>query len=192
MPGGNADNVELFLNGKSLGKKDMVRNSHLRWNVPFEAGKLEAIAYKKGRKLEAKRETTGDAYQLVVTPDKTTMPADGEDAAVVNVSVVDRQGRLVPDANNLVRFSLQGDAKIIGVGNGNPSSHEPDKYSGDNGWERKLFNGHCQVILQGGKTKGNIKFEAISANLQSGSTVLRTTGPGQANLLATAFEIPDL
>lgn len=69
----NADNVELFLNGKSLGKKDMPRNGHLNWEVPYEPGRLEAVAYKKGKKLKAKVETTGQAYEVVVTPYRTTM-----------------------------------------------------------------------------------------------------------------------
>ena len=110
----NADNVELFLNDKSLGKKDMPRNSHLTWMVNYEPGTLKAVAYKKGKRLEKKVETTGTPTEVVITPYKTTILADGRDATVINVHVVDREGRVVPDADNLVRFSLQGDAKIIG------------------------------------------------------------------------------
>ena len=171
----NADNVELFLNGKSLGKKDMPRNSHLKWTVNYEPGKLEAVAYKKGRRLTAKVETTGVPYEVVLTPYKTTMYADGKDATVINISVVDREGREVPDANNLITFRCTGDAKIIGVGNGDPSSHEPDKYFDDFAWQRKLFNGKCQVILQAGKTESSIKFEAGSEGLLSGSINLFST-----------------
>jgi beta-galactosidase len=165
----NADNVELFLNGKSLGKKDMPRNSHLKWDVIYEPGTLEAIAYKKGKKLTSKVETTGEAYEIVVTPYRTSIVADGKDVAVINISVVDKHGREVPDADNLIEFSYTGDAKIIGVGNGDPSSHEPDKYSGDNKWQRRLFHGKCQVILQAGKSIDMIKFHARSAGLQEGS-----------------------
>ena len=182
----NADDVELFLNGKSLGKKAMPRNSHLRWSVPYEAGKLEAVAYKKGRKLTAKVETTGEPAEVVVTPYKTTMLADGKDATVINISVVDRQGREVPDAGNLVRFSWTGDAKIIGVGSGDPSSHEPDKYLDDSDWQRHLFNGKCQVILQAGKTKGIVKFEAKSDGLYKGSTGIHTIQPGTPHPVAPA------
>lgn len=165
----NADNVELFLNGKSQGKKEMPRNSHLEWNVPFEAGTLEAVATKNGRKITTKTETTDNAIELVVTPYKTTMFADGKDATVINVSVLDKQGREVPDARNLVTFSLKGDAKITGVGNGDPSSHEPDKCA-DGAWRRKLFNGHCQLILQSGYSRDNIKLEAKSEGLYTAST----------------------
>jgi len=179
----NADNVELFLNGKSLGKKDMPRNSHLQWSVPFESGKLEAIAYKKGKRFMAKVETTGDPYEIVVTPYKTTILADGKDVAVINISVVDRQGREVPNANNLIRFSVKGDGYILGVGNGDPSSHEPDKYLNDTAWQRHLFNGKCQVILQAGKTRSVIKFEAKSDTLRVGSTGIHTIHPGVPHLV---------
>jgi beta-galactosidase len=172
----NADNVELFLNGKSLGKKDMPRNSHLQWTVNYEPGKLEAIAYKKGKKLTAKVETTGQPAGVVVTPYKTTMLADGKDATVINISIVDKQGREVPDVNNLVKFSISGDAKIIGVGNGDPSSHEPDKIF-DGNWQRHLFNGKCQAIIQTGKTPSTIKFEAKSDSLYTGSTDIFTISP---------------
>lgn len=182
----NADNVELFLNGKSQGRKDMPRNSHLRWNVAYEAGILEAVAYKKGRKLTAKVETTTEAYEVVVSPYKTTMTGDGKDATVINISVIDRQGREVPEAANLIRFSLKGDAKIIGVGNGDPSSHEPDKFMNDTAWQRQVFNGKCQVIVQSGKTAGMFHFEAKSDGLQSGATDIMTIHPGTPHSVTTA------
>ena len=172
----NADNVELFLNGKSLGKKEMPRNSHLNWSVNYEPGTLEAIAYKKGKKLTAKVETTDNPVEVVVTPYKTTTLADGKDVTVINISVVDKEGREVPNADNLIKFSIKGDGKIIGVGNGDPSSHEPDKCA-DGMWQRALFNGHCQVIIQAGTTPDMIKFEAKSANLFSGNTDIITVSP---------------
>lgn len=173
----NADDTELFLNGKSLGKKDMPRNCHLKWTVKYEPGKLEAVAFKKGKKLTAYVETTGVPTEVVLTPYKTTMLADGQDATVINVSVFDREGREVPNANNLIQFHIEGDGKIIGVGNGDPSSHELDKCA-DGRWQRSLFNGKCQVIVQAGKTPGIIKFEATSPNLWKGSTDIITIGPG--------------
>lgn len=173
----NADNVELFLNGKSLGKKDMPRNSHLKWSVNYEPGTLEAVAYKKGKKLTRKVETTGPAAEVVITPYKTTILADGRDATVINVSVVDREGREVPDADNMIKFSISGDAKIIGVGNGDPSSHEPDKCA-EGTWQRSLFNGKCQVIIQTGTKPDLVKFEARAAGLWTGSTDIITVSPG--------------
>lgn len=167
----NADDVELFLNGKSLGKKQMPRNSHLQWEVLYEPGTLEAVAYKKGKKLTTKVETTGQASKVILSPDRTTISADGKDADIINVSFVDTQGKEVPDANNMVYFKISGDAKIIGVGNGDPSSHEPDK-SVAGAWQRSAFSGKCQVIIQAGKTSGTIKLEAKSNGLVSASTII--------------------
>lgn len=172
----NADAVELLLNGKSLGKKTMPRNRHLNWTVPFEAGKLEAIGYKKDKLLHASMETTGAPTEIVVTPYKTTLLANGQDATVINISVFDAQGREVPDANNRIEFSLTGDARIIGVGNGDPSSHEPDQCA-EGAWQRSLFNGKCQVIVQAGTRADKIHFEARSPNLWSGDTDLHTLQP---------------
>jgi beta-galactosidase len=165
----NADNVELFLNGKSLGKKEMPRNGHLEWMVNYAPGKLEAIAYKKGKRLTAFVETTGAPYKIVVQPSKTSLAADGRDAVVVNIRVVDQQGREVPDAQNLLHFSVIGRAKIIGVGNGDPSSHEPDKCA-DGGWQRHLYNGRCQVILQSdpGAASEAIHISVTGNGLQDG------------------------
>ena len=177
----NADNVELFLNGKSLGKKNMPHNSHLQWSVNYAPGTLEAIAYKKGKKLTAKVETTGEPKEVVITPYKTTMLAGGKDATVINVTVIDKEGREVPDANNLIRFSVTGNAKIIGVGNGDPSSHEPDKYFDNKetsiGWQRKLFNGKCQLIVQSGTGEDFVHIEAASDGLHTASTDIATVLP---------------
>ena len=172
----NADDVELFLNGKTQGKKGMPRNGHLQWTVNYEPGTLEAIGHKKGKKLVDKVETTGNVVEVVLTPYKTTMVADGKDATVINISLVDPEGREVPNADDLVKFKLTGNAKIIGVGNGDPSSHEPDKYE-EGHWQRNAFNGKCQVIIQSGTEPGTIKFEASAAGLWSGSTDIITVSP---------------
>ncbi len=182
----NADNVELFLNGKSLGKKDMPRNSHLQWSVNYEPGTLTAIGYRNGRKLITEVATSDKPVNVVVTPYKTTMLADGKDVSVINISVVDKNGVEVPDANDLVHFSLTGDAKIIGVGNGDPSSHEQDKFD-DTVAQRHLFNGKCQVIVQSGTTKSLIHFEAKADGVQwSGGTDIAAIQPGTAHNVSQA------
>ncbi|MBS1622147.1 MAG: glycosyl hydrolase 53 family protein [Bacteroidetes bacterium] len=173
----NADNIELFLNGKSLGKKDMPRNGHLNWQVNYEPGTLKAIAHKKGRILTTKVETTGVPTQVIITPYKTTMLADGSDVSVINISVADQQIREVPDADNMIRFTIKGPGKIIGVGNGDPSSHEPDQCA-EGAWQRSLFNGKCQVLIQSTKEPGTIFFEAQAAGLNTGSTDIVTVSPG--------------
>jgi beta-galactosidase len=169
----NAEEVELFLNGKSLGKKQMPRNKHLEWDVVYKPGTLEAVASKKGKKIKAKQETTDSPYQVVLTADRKVLTADGKDATVINVSVKDKKGREVPDANNLIRFSVQGNAKIIGVGNGDPSSHEPDQYASGN-YQRQLFNGKCQLIIQSGTGSGEIKVKATSEGLPEAISVIET------------------
>ena len=156
----NADNVELFLNGKSLGKKEMPRNGHLQWSVNYEPGKLEAIAFKKGKKLTCSVETTKEAAKLLLEPSKIQLIADGKDISVINVTVLDQDGREVPNANRMIDFKMFGGAKIIGVGNGDPSSHQAD-FCKDGKWQRSSFNGKCQVIVQSGKTKGKFHFEAL-------------------------------
>ena len=188
----NAEKVELRLNGKSLGEKTMPRDGHLQWAVNYEPGVLEAVGVKKGRRLNTRVETTGAPHEVVVTPYKTTFNADGKDVTIINISVLDHTGREVPDASTLIRFSVKGDAHIIGVGNGDPSSHEPDKFidagpgvTVDNSpgavgavWQRRLFNGHCQVILQSGKTPGFIHFEALADSCQTGATDILSIQPG--------------
>ncbi len=125
----NWDEVELFLNGVNLGRKTMPRNSHLQWSVPYNPGTLIARGYKGGKLMaEEKVETTGAPAAIKLTPDRTTINPDGEDLSVITVAVTDAQGRLVPVADNLVSFEISGGGKIIGVGNGDPSSHEPDVY----------------------------------------------------------------
>lgn len=169
----NADNVELFLNGKSLGKKTMPKNSHLQWQVNYEPGTLEAVGNKNGKKITTKIETTSTPYKVVATTEKNIMTADGKDATIVNISIVDDKGREVPIADNMVKFSLTGDAKIIGVGNGDPSSHEPDQYRDGAAWQRSAFNGKCQVIILSGKTSSDIILEIKSNGLVSDQLTIK-------------------
>jgi len=125
----NCEAVELFLNGQSLGKKTMPKNSHLAWNVKYAPGVLSARGYNGGKLVaETKVETTGEPAAVQLTPDRSTINADGEDLSVVTVSVTDTNGRIVPTASRLIHFALNGPGKIIGVGNGDPSCHEPDVY----------------------------------------------------------------
>ncbi len=168
----NAENVELFLNGKSLGSKTMPRNSHLNWEVPYKPGMLEAVGIRNGKKFTTKIETTGQPAKIRIETDKATLLTDGADAAVMNISVTDAKGREVPDAGNLIRFTVEGDARIIGVGNGDPSSHEPDKCP-DGHWQRHLFSGKCQVIVQAGKRSGPVRLIAASEGLETKDWRLR-------------------
>lgn len=169
----NADEVELFLNGQSLGVKSNPANGHLVWQVNYKTGFLDAVGSKAGRKFKARVETTRAPYQITLKPYKTFLAANGKDASVINVGVIDEQGREVPEAGNLIKFVVNGDAKVIGVGNGDPSSHEPDKIF-DGNWQRRLFNGKCQVILQGGRTVSEITFSAVGDGLMPATIKLMT------------------
>jgi beta-galactosidase len=160
----NADNIELLLNNNSLGTKQMPANGHLQWSVPYKAGTLKAIAHKGKKTFTQEISTTGTAYSIKLECRKVSLKADGKDATVVNITVLDNKGREVPDADNLIHFKLSGNAKIIGVGNGDPSSHEADKYFTDN-WQRHLFNGKAQVIIQSGKEASNIQLTITSEGL---------------------------
>jgi beta-galactosidase len=125
----NCEEVELFLNGASLGKQAMKRNSKLTWQVKYAPGTLSAKGFNGGKVVaEQKIDTTGDATSVQLTPNRATINADGEDVSVLTVSVTDAQGRIVPVALNLIHFALSGAGKILGVGNGDPSSHEPDTF----------------------------------------------------------------
>jgi beta-galactosidase len=126
------------------------------------------VAYKNGKKITNKVETTGVPARITLTPSKNTLLADGEDAVVVNVSVTDDKGRTVPDAGNMIHFALDGNARIIGVGNGDPSSHEADKCV-PGAWQRSLFNGHAQLIIQAGDKPGAVVLRATGDGLQAAS-----------------------
>ncbi|TDX01500.1 beta-galactosidase GalA [Dinghuibacter silviterrae] len=171
--------VELYLNGKSLGKKEMPRNGHLYWFVKYKPGTLKAVGHSFGepsRRIEEVVSTTGDPLKVVLTPYRKVIMNDGRDGTILNVTVLDAKGLEVPDAMNLIHFSLSGNARFIGVGNGDPSSHEPDLCP-DGQWQRRLFNGKCQVILQSdGKGTGPIQVQANGDGLQGASVELQAVG----------------
>jgi beta-galactosidase len=168
----NCQSVELFLNGKSLGKKTMELNSHLEWKVPYQPGILEAHGMRNGKQMVTKVETTGQPVRIRMAADRKLIQADGEDVTVVSVTALDDKGREVPVADNLIRFDLKGMGKIIGVGNGDPSSHEPDKYLVGQ-YQRRLFNGKCQVIVQSVKEAGTLELKASSDGLKEESITVK-------------------
>ncbi|MBN1768026.1 MAG: DUF4982 domain-containing protein [Prolixibacteraceae bacterium] len=159
----NCDEVELFLNGKSVGKQKAIPYKKLIWSLIYKPGKLEAKGY-KGGKLVTKDivETTSKAAQVVLSSDVNSLKADGCDVAVIRVVIKDDKGRVMPTANNLVNFEIEGPGKIIGVGNGDPKSHESDKAN-----QRMAFNGYCMVLVQSTKQVGEIRLKALSENLKA-------------------------
>jgi beta-galactosidase len=123
----NCEEVELFLNGQSLGRKPMPKNSELRWSVKYAPGALMARGFKAGQAIaEDKVETTGAPAAIRLTADRTSIHASDEDVSVITMAVTDDRGRVVPVAGNLIDLDLAGPGRILGVGNGDPSCHEPD------------------------------------------------------------------
>lgn len=166
----NCEEVELLLNGKSIGKQKAVPYTKLIWGLVYKPGKLEARGY-KGGKLVIRDiiETTTAPSQIELVSDCNMLKADGCDVAVIRVAIKDAKGRVVPTANNLVTFSIEGPGKIIGTGNGNPSSHEPDKAS-----QRMAFNGYCLVLVQSDKQAGEIRLKASSETLKDAEVILKS------------------
>jgi beta-galactosidase len=164
----NLDKVELFHNGKSLGAKDVKKDSHVAWNVEYAPGSIEARGWKDGKQvMTARRDTTGAAAKLALRPDRESLSADGEDVAMFAVEVQDANGRTIPITDNLVTFTVTGPAKLIGVGNGDPTDHSPDK-----GTSRKAFSGYCMALVQTEKTPGTITVEATSSGLTGASATV--------------------
>ena len=165
---GNCDLVELFTNGVSMGRQTLNVQGHVEWdNVPYAAGTLQAVGYRNGRAILTNTvATTGTPAAIALWPDRSTILADGQDVSVVTVAVLDSQGLVVPIASNLVNFAISG-GTIIGVGNGNPSSHEADKAS-----QRSVFNGFAQVIVQSTNQPGSITLTATSTGLTSTNIII--------------------
>jgi beta-galactosidase len=152
----NLDEVELFVNGKSLGSQKVPRLGHVEWKVRYEPGVIEARGRKGGKVVLAeKRETTGPAVAIRLTADRSEINADGEDVAILKVEALDREGRPVPTASNFIGFKVSGAGALIGVGNGDPNCQQSDKEP-----KRSLFNGLAQVIVQSTPQAGEIAIEA--------------------------------
>lgn len=160
----NADEVELFVNGKSQGVRTMPSDKyHVAWRVKYEPGILKVVSRKNGNiVMEKEIHTAGEPAQIRLTADRSEIHADGTDLSFVTVEIVDEKGNLCPNADNLVNFEVNGPAFIAGVDNGSPISHESFKAP-----YRKAFYGKCLVVLQNNGSKGDIELKAVSDNLKS-------------------------
>jgi beta-galactosidase len=173
----NADTVALSLNGKPLGEKAVDRYAMVAWDVPYEAGKLEAVGKKQGHEIARFAvETTGAPASLRLIADRAGLCGDGCDAQPVTVEALDAQGRPVPTAGNLVKFVVSGPGAILGVGNGNPLCHEAEK-----GNCRSLYNGLAQVIVQSARqSQGTLRLTAAADGLQSAEISIDVTPESSA------------
>ena len=168
----NAKQAELFLNGKSLGVKEVDPYAMANWEVPYESGSLEAVARTDGKEIaRTKVETTGEAVSLKLIPDRTSLAGDGLDAMPITIEVVDAQGRVVPGAAPMVTFKVEGPGKLLGLGNGDPNCHEPEM-----GPDHTLFHGLGQAIVrsfQGGC--GELLLHASAPGLKEASAKIDLT-----------------
>ena len=158
----NADEVELFINGKSQGVRSKdAEHLHVVWNVTFEPGTVKVVARKNGVETASQEiHTAGEPAQIRLTPDRSTIKSNGTDLSFVTVEILDKDGNLCPNAENLVQFEISGNGFIAGVDNGSPISLE--RFKDD---KRKAFYGKCLVVLQNNGKKGTIKLDAVSEGL---------------------------
>lgn len=157
-----ADEVELFVNGKSQGTKRKGRDDfHVAWRVRYEPGTVKAVSRKDGKEVLVREiHTAGVPARIRLTADRDTLCADGRDLAFVTVEVLDRDGNLCPEAENLVHFEVGGQVLIAGVDNGSPFSMERFKDT-----KRKAFFGKCLVVLQSNGKAGHATLKAVSEGL---------------------------
>lgn len=185
----NCDEVELIVNGKSMGRKvkgvdttdipaefrgfekGMYTSKYrLSWNVPYQPGSLKVIGYKDGKAVTEKIiKTAKKASNIRLTPDRKEITADGKDLSFIEVDITDADGNLVPLADNQVHFSVEGAGSLVAVGNGNPASLESFQDT-----KIKAFNGKCLLIVKSSKIAGNITIKATSSLLDSAKTTIRT------------------
>jgi beta-galactosidase len=188
----NCDTVELFVNGKSYGVKSqefprqgnafkwnryakLVVNGttadlHLSWDVAYEPGTLKAVGRKNGKEVIIEEiHTTGKPAAIRVTTDNTPVSADGSNVALVHVDVVDKDGNIVPDADNLIDFAVTGNGKLIGTDNGNLQDNSSLKLN-----SRKAFNGHAYAVVQASRKPGDVTITVESDGLKSVSTTIHT------------------
>lgn len=160
----NCEEVELFLNEKSLGtKRKSDDDLHLVWRLTWEPGTLRAVSRTGGKELLIKEiRTAGPPSKIVLQADRSTIAADGEDLSFITVRIEDAGGNLIPDASNLVNFEISGPGFIAGVDNGSQTSHEPFKAS-----YRKAFNGLCLAVVQSDGTPGKITLKATSQGMEA-------------------------
>ncbi|WP_037324869.1 beta-galactosidase GalB [Salinimicrobium terrae] len=165
----NADEVELFLNGESVGTKRKEGDDlHVMWRFPFKKGTLKAVSRKDGKVvLEKEIKTAGEPAKLVMQPDRSTIKADGQDLSFITVDITDENGTLAPRADNVVHFEVTGGAEIIGVASGDPTSHESFK-----GTSHSALSGKVLVIIRAGKEAGPVEVTATADGLQKATTTI--------------------
>lgn len=170
----SGDAGELFLNGRSLGRKEKGPHEYrLRWDdVVYEPGTLKVVTYKRGKKwATALMKTAGKPTGLRLEPDRREIQADGRDLSFVTASVIDPSGWTVPRAGDRIHFEVEGPGEIVATDNGDPTSLEPFQSP-----DRKAFNGLCLVIIRGKSGQpGRIQLTAKADGLKAGTASIKTS-----------------
>ena len=173
----NCDEVELTVNGKKLGRQKMPKNGHLKWKATYQPGKVVAIGYKNGKRILTEViATTKPAFKTVLKADRQTIDADGRDVAVITIEIQDEKGRIVPNACPMLKFQLEGDAHIIGAGNGDPMYLGEDHPQNQNCKEFSIpaFNGLAQILVQSSDAASTITLRCMSDELKTGNVVIQS------------------
>ena len=173
----SCEEVELLLNGKSLGRKLTSRATEFRatWDVPYQAGELRAVGYRGGREVRsAELKTAGQPTQLKLTADRPRLQANGQDLSYVTVELVDEKGTRHPQAENDVHFTLEGPGTIVGVSNANPVSLESYQVP-----QRRAWQGRCLVVVKSGSQVGDLVLKAIAPGLRPATLKLTTRASGK-------------
>ncbi|HAQ19163.1 MAG TPA: glycoside hydrolase family 2 [Prolixibacteraceae bacterium] len=163
----SCDEVELFLNNKSLGRKKTDRSTEFKaiWNVPYQSGELKAIGYQGKKQVNtAIMQTANEPTQIKLAADRNEIKADGQDLSYITVELLDIKGIKNPKAVNLVKFEIEGPGTIVGVGNANPVSLESNQQP-----QRKAWQGRCMVIVKSENKEGNVKLKATADGLAPAS-----------------------
>jgi beta-galactosidase len=160
-----ADEVELFLNGKSLGKKSKDSNNvHVAWKVPFESGMLKAVSRKNGKIILVKQvQTAGEPAKIILTANKRIIHPAQNDLCFITATIVDKNGIVLPNANHLIEFKTTTNALVKATDNGSPIDLIPFKTK-----RRNAFNGLCLAIIKAKSKTGTIRVEAVSKGLEAG------------------------
>ncbi len=173
----NCDEVELFCNGRSLGRQTMPRYGHLEWTAVYRPGRLKAVGYKAGRRVcQTVVATAGAPAQIRAAADRTLLAADGADVAVVDITLHDRRGTLVPDANVPLTLSVEGNASILGVGNGNPAMQAAEQPAERQAkvFSVETFNGCAQVILKTTDQPGDITLTVAADGCRTATVTMKS------------------
>jgi len=167
----NADEVELFINGKSQGiKKKTGDELHVMWRVKYEAGTVKAVTRKNGKVVLVKEiKTAGAPAKIILSADRNTIAANGEDLSFVTAKIIDKEGNLVPDAGNLIKFSVKGKGFIAGTDNGWQTDLTSFKSN-----ERHSFNGLCLAVLQANNKAGQLQLTASANGLAPATIIINT------------------